>query len=267
MCAIVYAMQPHLEEYPTYPLPWPVAFSTLRGIISRQRRSFHRDAQPCIAKLNPPLQVEGRQNIPSGGPCLLTMNHYARRGFQAWWLALAVSAVVPAEIHWVTTAAWTYKDPLRARLVTPVTRWVLQRIAEIYAFTPMPPMPPDPAESAARAAAVRRVLAHARSATRPLVGLAPEGMDARVAGSAPLQAPPAGAGRFILLLADLGLEIAPVGAYETRGRLCLRFGPPYRLELPGHVSLSARQRDRLASRTVMQHIAAQLPASLRGEFG
>jgi len=197
---------------------------------------------------------------------LLTLNHYARSGFRAWWLALAISAVVPAEIHWITTAAWTYADPLRARLVTPVTRWALQHIAETYAFTPMPPMPPDPAESAARASAVRRALTYVRNSAHPLVGLAPEGMDARVSGLATLQAPPPGAGRFILLLADLGLAITPVGAYEANGKLCLSFGPPYRLELPGHASLSARQRDRLAGRIVMQHIAAQLPPALRGEF-
>jgi hypothetical protein len=265
-CDIVHAMQPHSGDFPRYPAPWPVILPVLQAAILRQRRSFRLAAQACVSRLKPPLEVVGRENIPSGGPCLLTLNHYARPGFHAWWLTLAVSAVVAADIHWITTAALTYPDLLRARLFTPVTRWALQRVADTYTFTPMPPMPPNPAEAEARAAAVRGVLEYARSTQRPLVGLAPEGMDARLPGPAPVQAPPAGVGRFITLLAGLGLQIIPVGVYEAAGRLRLRFGPGYRLELPAQADLDAQQRDRFASRTVMEHIAAQLPAELRGEF-
>jgi hypothetical protein len=81
----------------------------------------------------------------------LTINHYARPGFHAWWLALALSAVVPTDVHWIMTAAWTYSDGFRARTVTPLSRWLFGRIAQVYGFTSMPPMPPDPKDVVALA--------------------------------------------------------------------------------------------------------------------
>ncbi|HUS96411.1 MAG TPA: hypothetical protein VMX97_06715 [Hyphomicrobiaceae bacterium] len=198
---------------------------------------------------------------------MLTINHYARQTsdnaavFRAWWLALGVSAVVPAEIHWIVTEAWTYPDPLRAHLVTPATRWLFRRVAQVYGFTSMPPMPPDPHDVMARTLAVRRVLAYASATSSPLIGLAPEGGDAP---GGVLQAPPSGTGRFMAHLARLGLKIVPVGGFEADGAFCLRFGPAYSLEtLP---TLSTAERDRATSAVVMCHIAAQMPAHLRGEF-
>jgi hypothetical protein len=143
----------------------------------------------------------------------------------------------------------------------PASRWALQRLARVYGFTAMPPMPPDPADVAARAAAVRRVLAYARRAPRPVIGLAPEGRD--YPGGV-LGAPPPGAGRFILQLAAHGLEIAPVGVYEADGGLVVSFGPRFRLG--AGEGLAAEARDLAASRPVMRAIAAQLPVYLRGDY-
>ncbi len=188
----------------------------------------------------------------------MTTNHYTRPGLRAWWLALAVSAAVPAEIHWLITSAWTYPDRLRSTTITPVSRWVLARLARIYGFTNMPPMPPDPQDVLKRAEAVRRVLKAARQSERPLIGLAPEGGDFATPGR--LTDPPPGAGRFILHLCALGLEIAPVGIFEEADCLCLRFGPRYRPDaLPG---LPASARDRTASQQVMQRIAESNPPIL-----
>lgn len=237
-------------------------WAALRVRATRRRRSFREDARRCVDSLRPALRLYGQEHIPRAGAHLLTINHYARPGFRAWWLALAVSAVVPAEIHWITTAAWTYPDRFRAHTLTPLTRWLFGRIAQVYGFTPMPPMPPDPQDVAARAAAVRQILTCARQTPQAVIGLAPEGSDAQ---DGRLQWPPSGSGRFILHLAELGLDIMPIGGFEADGAFCLRFGPAYTLNLPA--GLSGQERDRKASQIVMRHLAAQLPAPLRGEFG
>jgi hypothetical protein len=256
-------------QFPSYPFPYGLVtrlmWATLRGV--RHGRPFSVDARHCVAALRPPLHVDGQEHIPTSGPCLLTINHYARQIsddaaiFRAWWLALGVSAVVPAEIHWIVTEAWTYPDPFRAHLVTPATRWLFRRVAQVYGFTSMPPMPPDPHDVMARALAVRRILAYASVTSNPLIGLAPEGGDAP---GGVLQTPPSGVGRLITHLARLGLRITPVGGFEADGAFCLRFGPAYSLET--FPTLSAVERDRATSAVVMRHIAAQLPAHLRGEF-
>ena len=225
------------------------------ALLTGQRRSFRADAMRCASALRPPLKIYGAENIPVCGPCLVTTNHYSRPGFRAWWLALAVSAAVPAEVHWLITSAWTYPDRLRGATITPASRWVLKRLAQVYGFTTMPPMPPEPADVLKRVEAVRRVLQVASQSERPLIGMAPEGGDFGVEGR--LAEPPPGAGRFIFHLCELGLEICPVGIFEEAECLCLRFGPRYRLEaLPG---LPAFARDRCASQEVMQRIADLIP--------
>lgn len=257
------------SAYPHYPFPRGLAarlvWAALRGVSMRRR--FSADAQDCVAALRPPVHVFGREHIPARGPCLLTINHYARGtsngspSFRAWWLALGVSAVVPAEIHWIVTEAWTYPDVVRAHLVTPATRWLFRRVARIYGFSSMPPMPPDPRDAMARTLAVRHVLAYAQATPDPLIGLAPEGGDAP---EGVLQMPPSGTGRLMLHLARLGLKLVPVGGFEMEGAFCLRFGPPYLLAVSA--ASSAIERDREASAIVMRHIAALLPPHLRGEF-
>ena len=244
-----------------YPIPWTTLTKITLAVLRKKRREFQPDARDCLSRLKPPLQVYGRRYIPSNGPVLLTMNHYSRPGFQAWWMALAVSSVVPAPVHWVVTSAWTYPDQLRANLFTPTSRWLFQRVAQVYGFTSMPPMPPDPEEVEERARAVRKVLTFVRSTDQPIVGFAPEGQDSP---GGVLQSPPDGAGRFIHRLSQAGLRIVPVGVFETTQTFCLKFGPWYELELPE--DLNPQVRDRLASQTVMWKIAELVPAYLRGEF-
>lgn len=214
-----------------------------------------------MRRLKPALQILGQEHIPACGPCLLTVNHYARPGFGAWWIPLAISALVPVEVHWVTTGELTYPGKWYARLGQAVSRWVLRRVARVYGFTTMPPMPPREKDVAGRARSVRGVLEFVRTRPEAVVGLAPEGMD--LPGGV-LSMPSQGAGRFISLLAKAGLSIVPVGCYEEAGALCLRFGPAYQLQVPARMEADAR--DRLAAETVMQAIADQLPGCLRGEF-
>ena len=211
----------------------------------------------CIEKLNPPLRVLGKENIPIDGPCAVTVNHYSRPGFGAWWIALAIAATVPVEMHWVTTGELMHWG----KLGSPFSRWALKRIGKTYGFTTMPPMPPRPGDVEARARSVKKVLKLVNQTGNTVLGLAPEGADQH---GGQLSFPPSGAGRFGLLLAGLGSVFVPVGVYEADGALCLHFGPAYRLSVPS--GLSADEKDRAAAEIMMKHIAVLLPEELRGDF-
>ena len=231
------------------------------GLLLRHRR-FKTDAQACIARLRPPLRMLGEQHIPQDGCYVATLNHYYRPGFQQQWSSLAISATLPRDAHWIMTGELTFPGSWIAPLGRPVSRFVLRRGAQVYGFTSMPPMPPRPRDVEARAAAVRSALHFAAHAPDAIMALAPEGGD-QPGGI--LTMPPAGSGRFCLLLAAAGLRFLPVGVYEEDGVFTLHFGEMYDLSIPR--TASADERDRLAAQAVMSHIAPLLPAALRGEFG
>jgi len=246
--------------YPHYSYPLPTLLQAACDWLLLKRRSFRSDAQACLRRLSPPLAVLGCEHIPRGGPCLLVFNHYHRPGFGAWWLALALAATVPAEIHFIMTNELTFPGRWYGWAGRPLSRLLLGRAARMYGFTSMPPMPPRPRDVAGRAAAVREALAFATANPQAVIGLSPEGGDAP--GGA-LAWPPPGAGRFISLLAARGFPLVPVGCYEEAGAFCLRFGAASRLEVRGG---TAAARDREAARQVMTRIARQLPERLRGPF-
>jgi 1-acyl-sn-glycerol-3-phosphate acyltransferase len=247
--------------YPHYSYPPGFIARLVRDAILLRPRSFRRDAHAAAGRLCPPLQILQPENIPTAGPCLIAVNHYHRPGFAAQWLALAISAVLPMDVHWLMTGELTFPGHWIAPLGRPASRLALNRIGRIYGFTRMPPMPPRSPDLGARAAAVRAVLDFVKHAESPVVGLAPEGGDH--AGGR-LTRPPSGVGRFCLLLAAHGLRLVPVGVYEADGTLRLRFGPSDGLKVPG--GLPAHERDRAAARVVMEAIARLLPPPLRGEF-
>jgi hypothetical protein len=236
-----------------YPFPWRIALPLFWDIIRLRERNFRSDARICINLISPPLKILNPENIPLQGPALLVTNHYAHPGFQAWWIALAISASVPLDIHWVMTNAWTFLGPF-----TPLSRWVLTRIAHVYSFSAAPAMPPLPKEIEARARAVRHVLEIARS-PRAVIALAPEGRDqpGGILGSFP-----PGAGRFIEKIAQTCQPIIPIGIYEEAGVLCLRFGIAFMLLKAVHTS--AEERDRWVEQQVRTAIAGLLPAHLHG---
>jgi hypothetical protein len=248
--------------YPRYSYPPLTVLALVRdGLLLRQRR-FKADAEACIARLRPPLRVLGEENIPQGDCYVATLNHYYRPGFQQQWSSLAISVALPRAVHWIMTGELTFPGSWIAPLGRPVSRFVLRRVAQVYGFTSMPPMPPRPRDAEARAAAVRHVLHYASHAPDAILALAPEGGD-QPGGI--LSMPPAGSGRFCLLLAAAGLRFVPVGVYEHDGALTLHFGEMYDVSMPR--AASADERDRQAARTVMSHIAPLLPGELRGEFG
>ena len=251
------------KMYPRYSYPPRLIPDLAKNILFGDQRSFRRDGQECMALLKPPLRLLGAENIPLGGPCLITNNHYYRPGFDAWWMALALAATLPVELRFVMTGELTYPGKWYAPLGQTGSRWLLRRFSKVYGFTSMPPMPPRDQDVAARARAVRETLAFARQHPQAILGLAPEGGDNPPTGA--LARPASGAGRFILLLAEQGFPVLPVGIYEVNGELCLCFGKAFRLQIPSGLGPDAK--DRAAAQIVMSAIAAQLPSRLRGDFG
>jgi hypothetical protein len=248
-------------KYPVYRYPAGILAGLVRDLLISRRRVFRDDARAAVARLDPPLRIFRPENIPQTGACVLTVNHYYRPGFAAQWFALAISAAIPADVHWVISGELTYPGKWYAPLGMPVSHFVLNRIGRVYGFTTMPPMPPRPRDVEARAASVRAVLDHVKSTEKPIIGLAPEGGD-QAHGKLTMPAP--GVGRFALLLAAQGLRFVPVGAYEANGGFCLHFGETYELRITGGPSADAR--DRQAAFVLMHRIAPLLPAGLKGEF-
>jgi hypothetical protein len=225
------------------------------------KRSLRADAQHMVSRLQPRLRQRGAFPTIGEHGTLVAVNHYHRPGFGAWWIALTIAAQFPAEMHWAITSAWTYTDVLRTSTLTPLTRWLFQRLASCYGLTTMPPMPSKRGEEMARARAVRAMLKHVRAAQKPLLGLAPEGMDAP---SGTLIAPPQGTGRFINLLGQENLQLQPAGLYEAGGRLILCFGELR--EIPPQKGKPA-QRDWATITWTMRAIASCLPIAMRGDYG
>jgi len=246
---------------PDYSYPQGLFPSVARDVVLSRRRDFHKDAKACIENLNPPLQILGGENIPQHGPCVITVNHYHRSGFGAQWIAFAIAALVPINMHWIMTAEFTYPGNWYEAIGSIGSRILLKRIAHIYGFTTMPPMPPRAKDVEARAMSVRAVLEYVSHAKDPILGLAPEGYDPP---NGILTRPFHGLGRFGLLLSKAGLKFIPVGAYESEGVFHIHFGEPHELNVPRH--LSPDEKDNQASQIIMENIARLLPVQRRGVF-
>ena len=247
-----------------YPIWTPTTAAVAACVVAGRPRSFQLDARRLIAGLHPPPKVEGQLPDFGDGGWVLVMNHFARPGFRAWWIALAVSSLVPREVHWVMTSTFTYPDPWRGAWLAPLSTLVLTRLAACYGFTSMPPMPPRTGDVEARAQAVRHVLAIAHQSPPPVIAMAPEGADAP--GGIPQPLWP-GTGRFLLHLARCGLRFLPFGVFEADDRLRLHIGRPFQLAYPWARTSEARDAvDAEAAEVVTRAIAACLPKPLRGGF-
>ncbi len=247
---------------PIYPTPWPLLFRLVRSLFLRQRLSFHKEAQEAASRIAPPICILGKENIPNHGPCLLTVNHYFRPGFGAWWIALGIAANLPIESHWMMAAGWTYPNQgAIGKFKEAVTHWAFVQVSHILETTAMPPMPPRPQDVVARAEAVRQVLSFARRHPEAVIGIAPEGGDSP---GGVLALPASGVGRFIFQLARLGMPVTPVGAFESEGIFRLNFGKQYELLVPE--GLATDERDVYVRQKIMCEIAPLVPEALRGDF-
>jgi hypothetical protein len=243
----------------TPPLPLQVVLGAAWAIIRDRKRSLRMDALRCTRRL--PALVLGAEHIPQGGPGVVLLNHYYRPGFSAAWIGLSVSAVIPHELTWVMSAAWTEANTIWTRLQAAASVPIFPRLARVYGLISMPPMPPRPHETAARARAVRQILATARRNPAPLLAIAPEGQDPP---GGVLMRPHPGTGRMLFRLAQSGCRFYPLGIYEQDEYIVTGFGPGFHLSLPE--GLGPAEVDRRAADRVMSAIAAQLPPELRGAY-
>ena len=229
----------------------PIPFRPIARLLTR---TLHPAPKVDLSAVQAYLQKMEQEG--GGQGTLITVNHYTAPDFHAWWFAIIISAVIPADIHWVVTSGWTNSGWL-----TGFTHWLFPRGAMLLGFTSMPAMPPDPAETELRAAAVRAVLKFASQTSQPMIGMAPEGGDQP--GGVLGKLPP-GVGRFMHLISTSCPIIIPVGVWKEGGCINLKFGSPYQLEIPS--GLSAHELDRLGGNIVMNHIAELLPERLRGAY-
>jgi hypothetical protein len=241
------------------PFPWQTVLGAAWAVFSGGKRSLRQDALHCTHDLK--IQVLGSQHIPQTGPGVVLVNHYYRSGFSAAWIGLCVSAVVPQELVWVMSAAWTETDTFLTKIKAALSVPLYPRLARVYGLISMPPMPPRAHEVAARARAVRQILAASHQNPPTLLAIAPEGQDPP---GGVLMRPPSGVGRMLARLSDSGCRFYPVGVYERGECVVLHFGPSFHLMLPG--GLNTDERDSRAADIAMQAIAALLPHDLRGVY-
>jgi hypothetical protein len=244
-----------------YPIPAIVAAQVFFAIFLQRRISFRCHALRLLAGLEPPPKILGFQNIPQNGPCVITVNHYSRPGFSAMWLGIGISALVPWEVCWCMTSAWTYAGMPLQRIRSFISRTFLTAIAGVYDFISMPPISNEPHQLQEGTRAIRAIFNYARNNPQGILAFAPEGRD--IPGGI-LGMPPPGTGKLALTLARRGFMFCPVGGYEENGVFTLAFGKSYELSLL--TSQPNDMIDRKASRQMMTAIAACLPRELRGEF-
>lgn len=146
--------------------PFALAAQVSWAALTRRPRPFGPDSVRLLATLQPPPTVRGIEEVPAAGGLVLIFNHYYSPTFPSWWSAVVLTALVQSRrlsqkqgIRWIMTEVWTYQDPVRSRLLSPLSRCVFRHLAHVYGFVAMPPMPPRPHEVEARARAVREVLA------------------------------------------------------------------------------------------------------------
>jgi hypothetical protein len=246
---------------PRYSLPAPLLMRILLDMMLGRHRSFGCDAQLLAEGVDPPPVIEGEWPTMNAEKWVLAANHFSRPGFSALWIAVALAAACPVDLHWMMTSAWVYPDFWRRNSFTPLSTAILRRLASCYGFTSMPPMPPRSSDTMARAQAVNAVLRRVREPSFHALAWTPEGRDS---ADGKLIHPPPGAGRFLRLLATANLHLLPIGIFEDRGALHLKLGracSPFRLQ-----QMASANDDLPWAEVVMRAIAACLPPEMRGAY-
>lgn len=244
-------------------LPLTFPMKVIASSLLKRKRSFRLDACNLMLNTRGNLRIIDNQSPLKAGRTLFVTNHYSAPGFSALWIAIALAAAIPQDVHWVMTSAWTFPHhPLR-KVLRRVSEQALRRIALVYDFTLMPPMPPDPREADLRAIAIRELFSLARKNPALSFALVPEGRD--FPGGI-LGEPPAGVGRFIFEFSKLGFEIQPVGFYSDKKSMILNFGKPFIFQDIDY-EMPKANFDAMISQKIMTAIAQLLPVHLRGQYG
>jgi hypothetical protein len=205
----------------SYPVPWDLVFGLTRHIYEGTRRDVDDFTAAIVARMQPPPEYHGLENIPADPRFLLVANHYQRKGL---WILHPAAAITQAvrrvvgpgnpPVHWIVTANW---PPIRIgpwRVASPGDR-LLPRVAHALHCYAVSFAKHNPGFTAA---SLRRLLKDAPNLARP-IGLFPEGV-AGVAGK--LTDPLPGVARLIV---KFGRPAVPVAISET-DRLVIQFGAP-----------------------------------------
>ncbi len=231
----------------SYPFPW-VTFAKLSlDIAARRQRSALDDGASMWSRAGVIPELCGLDNIPTDGPVVIAANHYERRGVWIAWPAALINSGVAQRRggvpHWLSTGElrlfqWRNQGP-----IVPGSRRILGAVATTYGMVPLPLV-----DRQRRAAALHRWVRYLKDDRA--VGIFPEGLRGR---SDQLGPPEEGTDELLRLLHRMEVPVIPVGVSETERSMVASFGR----------QCSA---DRSAN-ALMDAIATQLPAKMRGEFG
>jgi 1-acyl-sn-glycerol-3-phosphate acyltransferase len=246
---------------PKYLVPWPRLAVMSACMAFGIRRSFTQDGIAFMrTNRSRPRRIEGIEHVPREGPFIIVMNHLSRRGLRPFHCAMAIAEAIEAvrpgaaEIHWAFTSE--YVDLRIGPLTVPVwlLRWIFGRVARMYGLVTIARREEL---VMGRATALRQM---ARIVTREPIGMTPEGLES----NGILIRPQPGTGLFLASVEGHRAPLLPVGLFEDGDTLCVRFGPPFRINLPRGVDRA--EQDRAASDLVMLAIGRQLPPSYWGAY-
>ena len=249
-------------DFPQYSYPGGMVAGLAFDFLFQRAHSFREGWAGVHGTAKAGTTSSGeRKHSAKRAHVILTFNHYYRAGFNAWWMALALAATVPVEIHFVMTGELTFPGKWYAPLGMAGSRWLLKRFSHIYGFTTHAAhaAAATGCEGARPVCAACAGICQGASTGHPWPGSGGRRPARRIA-----QLAAGRRGTFILLLAEQGFPILPVGCFEEAGAFCLHFGEAYQLKIPD--GLTSKEKDSAAAGSVMQKIAPLLPERLRGEF-
>lgn len=238
-----------------------VASRLLAGLLGRPAGPFAVDAGLVLKRYRERVVVTGIEHVPACGPLIVASNHYQRRGLGAEWTAIAISALVAeripgADIRWMHTDGgngYTLfgRYPVPPIIASRFMMWLSGR----YGFLPVASH--DVGGRAPMLREAHRLLHRDRG----LVGIMPEGGNAREDGSMGPAKP--GAGPALSWLAAGAVPVIPVAVHDTAdGHLIVAFGAPF---VPPRRGADEADRMHLTD-AIMTRIASLLPARLRGHY-
>lgn len=211
-----------MSDRVSYPVPWDLVFGLAPFIGRHKRRDLNDFTARVVARMQPPPQIEGLENLPGDPRFVLAANHYQRKGLWILHPASVLTQGVVARygpldppLRWLVTANWPRwrLGPLSFRSPGDL---ILPRVAHTLWCYPVSFHGADPAFTART---IRRLLRELPSVACP-IGVFPEGV-AGLAGRLGPALP--GINRLLRLI---GRPLVPAFVSEGEGRLRVRFGAP-----------------------------------------